>query len=285
MSNLGNPKSASTVKNNRIDSAFATLKVDQHKAFIPYLAAGVPSDASTVRLCLQLEKAGADIIELGFPFSDPMADGPVNQEAANLALAKGVNAKRYFAMVREIRKESQVPLIVFTYLNPLYAYGLNKFVVDAKAAGADGILIVDMPIEEADEFLAQCKQSEMHCIFLVAPTTTPKRLKKIREQSGGFLYYISRTGVTGERDGFPSDFESRLSAVREGSPLPLVVGFGISKVTHVAKACALSDGVAVGSALVKQTLSDQSETQIEKALMDIALPLIQETKKSWINLG
>ena len=173
---------------NRIDSAFARLKQAKKKAFIPYLAAGVPGKAETAELVLELEKLGADIVELGYPFSDPMADGVVNQIAANRALESGVDAEAYFAMVAEIRKRTQIPLIVFSYLNPIFKYGLDAFARRAKAAGMDGILLVDMPVEESLELQATCKREDLSLIFLVAPTTTPDRLAKVLEGGSGFLY-------------------------------------------------------------------------------------------------
>ncbi len=269
------------IANNRIDGAFARLREQGRKAFIPYLACGVPGRTETVELVVALESMGADIVELGFPFSDPMADGPVNQAGADRALALGMDHSAYFEIVRAIRKRSQVPLVAFSYLNPIHKYGLKAFARDARTAGMDGILLVDMPIEESDEFLGGCRESNLHPIFLVAPTTTPKRLERILKESSGFLYYISRTGVTGERTGFQADFERALSWVKANSNLPVVVGFGISEPDHVRTVCAIADGVVVGSAIVRRTLQDIPFPAMLDDVRQYLEPLIAPTRESW----
>jgi tryptophan synthase alpha chain len=266
---------------NRIVSAFARLKQAKRKAFIPYLAAGVPGSDETVDIVLELERLGADIVELGYPFSDPMADGVVNQTAANRALELGVDADAYFAMVAKIRKRSQIPLIVFSYLNPIFKLGLDAFARRAKAAGMDGMLLVDMPVEETLELQAICKREDLSLIFLVAPTTTPERLGKILEGGTGFLYYVSRTGITGEQTGFQQDFAAKVSAIKKGCNLPVVVGFGISTPDHVRTVCGLVDGVVVGSALVRRTLEKKPFADMLKEITALAAPLIAPTKETW----
>lgn len=266
---------------NRIDKAFTNLRTQKKKAFIPYVVAGVPGIEETVELAVALEKLGADIIELGYPFSDPMADGVVNQAAANRALELGVDADIYFSIVEKIRQRSQVPLIAFSYLNPLFKLGFEVFVKRAKNAGMDGILIVDMPVEEAEEMQALCRREDLSLIFLVAPTTTPDRLALVLKAASGFLYYISRTGITGERDSFQTGFESKVSALKAASKLPVVVGFGISKPDQVRTVCQLTDGVVVGSALVRRTLESQPFTTMLKEISDFAAPLIAPTKETW----
>ncbi|MBW8886388.1 MAG: tryptophan synthase subunit alpha [Fibrobacteres bacterium] len=272
---------ASVAKGNRIDAVFARLKEKKQKAFIPYLVAGVPGRKETVEMVLELEKLGADIIEFGYPFSDPMADGVVNQAAANKALELGVDAEAYFGMVADIRAKSQIPLIVFSYLNPIYKYGMEAFAVRAKAAGMDGLLLVDMPVEEADAFRKVCDREGLALIFLAAPTTTPARLAKMLQSGSGFLYYISRTGITGERDTFQQDFEAKLGAIKAGSKLPVVVGFGISTPAHVRTVCRLADGAVVGSALVRRTMEDKPFPAMLADLKAFAAPLISPTKESW----
>jgi tryptophan synthase alpha chain len=267
---------------NRIDSAFARLREQKKKAFIPYLAAGVPGSDETVEIVLGLEKLGADIVELGYPFSDPMADGVVNQTAANRALELGVDADAYFAMVEKIRKRSQIPLIAFGYLNPLFKIGFAAFARRAKAAGMDAILLVDMPVEESEELQAICRREDLSLIFLVAPTTTPERLARVLKAGTGFIYYISRTGITGERDSFQVDFESKVAALKAASDLPVVVGFGISKPDQVRTVCRLTDGVVVGSALVRRTLEKQPFPDMLKDILAFAAPLVAPTKESWI---
>jgi tryptophan synthase alpha chain len=225
-----------------------------------------------------LEKLGADILELGYPFSDPMADGVVNQAAANRALELGVDADAYLGMVAEIRKHSQIPIVVFTYVNPLFRIGFEDFARRAKAAGADGFLLVDVPVEEADEYLKVTRELGMAFIFLAAPTTTPARLERVLKEGSGFLYYISRTGITGERDAFQADFEKKLAAVKAAAKLPVVVGFGISTPAHVRTVCALADGAVVGSALVRRTLEKKPFPELLAEFKAFAAPLIAPTK-------
>lgn len=266
---------------NRLNHTFAKLRTAKQKAFIPYLAAGVPGSKETVEIVLALEKLGADIVELGFPFSDPMADGVVNQAAATYALNHGVDADAYFNMVESIRERSQIPLIAFGYLNPLFKIGFKEFVHRAKKSGMDALLLVDMPVEESEELQAICKEVDMALIFLVAPTTTPERLELVLKAATGFLYYISRTGITGERDSFQSDFEAKVTAIKKATVLPVVVGFGISTPAHVHTVCALTDGVVVGSALVKRTLAQSSFAEMLKEITSFAAPLISPTKEIW----
>lgn len=266
---------------NRITAAFNRLRESKRKAFIPYLAAGVPGAGETVDLVLELEKLGADIIELGYPFSDPMADGVVNQAAYTRALMQGVDADAYFSMVERIRARSQVPLVAFSYLNPLFKLGFEAFARRAKTAGMDGILLVDMPVEESEELQAICRREDLSLIFLVAPTTTPERLDRVLKAGTGFIYYISRTGITGERDSFQADFETKVTALKAASGLPVVVGFGISTPDHVRTVCRLADGVVVGSALVRRTLEKKPFADILADVKALAAPLIAPTKETW----
>jgi tryptophan synthase alpha chain len=264
---------------NRIDAAFARLKAAGQKAFIPYIAAGVPGRTETIELAGLLAARGADVLELGYPFSDPMADGVVNQAAATRALELGVDDEAYFDMVKAIRAQSpELPLVVFSYLNPIYRLGLRAFATRAKAAGADGFLLVDMPVEEADEMLAICRELDLRFIFLAAPTTTPARLKTILEVGSGFLYYISRTGITGEQSKFQEGFAAKLTAIKNASTLPVVVGFGVSTPEQVAEVCALCDGAVVGSALVRRTLENRPWAQVRAELETLAEALIAPTK-------
>lgn len=266
---------------NRIDAAFARLREQKQKAFIPYIAAGVPGKAETVDIALDLEAEGADILELGYPFSDPMADGAVNQLAANRALRNGVNEAAYLDIVRGIRKRSQIPIVVFSYLNPIFRLGMAGFAKRAKEAGVDGFLLVDMPVEESTEFQQVCKELDLRLIFLVAPTTTPARLQRLLREATGFLYYISRTGITGERAGFESGFEEKLRAVKAASKLPVVVGFGISTPDQVRAVCELCDGAVVGSALVRRTLEDKPFPALREDLRQVARGLNAPTKTVW----
>ncbi len=266
---------------NRIDATFARLREKKQKAFIPYIAAGIPGREETVEIALTLERLGADILELGYPFSDPMADGVVNQLAANRALELGVDDAAYLDMVRKIRAKSQMPIIVFSYLNPIYRLGLRAFAGRAKAAGADGILLVDMPAEEAEEMVTICRDYDMRFIFLAAPTTTPERLQRILSMGSGFLYYISRTGITGERDAFQEDFATKLTTIKQAAGMPVVVGFGISTPDQVRTVCSLCDGAVVGSALVRRTLERKPFAEMLADIEALAGPLIAPTKEVW----
>lgn len=277
MSSVTNSKNPSV---NRIDTAFARLKAEGKKAFIPYIAAGVPGADATVDLALLLAGRGADVLELGYPFSDPMADGVVNQAAATRALENGVDDAAYFDMMRRIRAQSDIPMVVFSYLNPIARLGLREFAVKAKEAGADGFLLVDMPVEEADEMLAICKELDLRFIFLAAPTTTPARLAKIMEVGSGFLYYISRTGITGEQASFQQGFEQKLGAIKNASRIPVVVGFGVSTPEQVRAVCDLCDGAVVGSALVRRTLEDKPWDAMRAELDTLATALIAPAKES-----
>jgi tryptophan synthase alpha chain len=266
---------------NRIDAAFARLKERKQKAFIPYLMAGVPGREETVDLAVELERMGADILELGYPFSDPMADGVVNQAAANRALELGVTADAFIGMVEAIRGRSEIPIVVMAYFNPLFRLGFEAFAKRAKTAGVDGFLLVDVPVEESAEYLEICRREGLAMIFLVAPTTTPERLALVLKESSGYLYYISRTGITGERDSFQAGLAEKLARVKAASPLPVVVGFGISNPDHVRTVCGLADGVVVGSALVRRTLEDKPFAGMLADLKAFAAPLIAPTKEQW----
>ena len=266
---------------NRIDAAFARLKEKKQKAFIPYISAGVPGAEETVDLALLLESLGADVLELGYPFSDPMADGLVNQAAANQALESGVDDAAYLGMVRAIRAKSEMPIVVFSYLNPIFRLGMEDFAHRAKEAGVDGFLLVDMPVEESAEFQEVCRKLDLRLIFLAAPTTTPARLQRLLREASGFLYYISRTGITGEQTSFQKDFEEKITAIKAASVLPVMVGFGISTPEQVRAVCGLCDGAVVGSALVRRTLEKKPWPEIRKEIETLAKQLIAPTKETW----
>jgi tryptophan synthase alpha chain len=267
---------------NRIDETFIRLKEKKQKAFIPYIVAGVPGVEETVTLALELEKMGADVLELGYPFSDPIADGVINQTAANRALELGVTDAVFLSIVTKIRAKSQMPIVVFSYVNPLFRLGFEDFARKAKAAGADGFLLVDVPVEESQDYQRVTRALDQSLIFLAAPTTTPARLERVLRESSGFLYYVSRTGITGERDSFQQDFESKVAKIKAASRLPVVVGFGISTPEHVRTVCRLADGVAVGSALVRRTLEKKPFAEMLKDFKAFAAPLAAPTKETWI---
>src|SRR5882762_2952389 len=209
---------------NRIDNCFARLRSEKRKGFIPYICAGDPGLEKTVDLAVALEKAGADLVELGLPFSDPLADGIVNQLAAQRALAAGTTVRGVFDCVREIRRQSQVPIVLYSYLNPIFQFGADKFHSEAESSGVDGLLILDLPPEEDVDL----SSGNVVHIRLIAPTTPTDRMKKIAKSAEGFLYYVSREGVTGARDSVSTSLPEKIAELRKISDLPIAVGFGIS---------------------------------------------------------
>ncbi|HEY1947148.1 MAG TPA: tryptophan synthase subunit alpha [Bryobacteraceae bacterium] len=235
----------------RISHLFSRCKAEKRKAFIAYLTAGDPSPAQTASLVLALERGGADLIELGVPFSDPIADGPVIQRASERALRAGTTLTGILEMVREIRRHSEIPLLLFSYLNPLLRYGFDRLARDASAAGIDGVLLTDLSIEEAADPVARLREHSLDTVFLGAPTSSERRLKLIAEHSSGFIYLVSRTGVTGERDSLSAAAAPLTQRMRQLTPLPLAVGFGVSTPAQVAEVAGIADAVVVGSAIVK----------------------------------
>jgi tryptophan synthase alpha chain len=235
----------------RIETKFDELRKAKRKAFIPYVTAGDPNLKTTVDLILALDKAGADVIEVGVPFSDPIADGPVIQRATERALASGTSLRDVLHMGAEVRKKSQVPLLIMSYYNPLLHYGLEKLAHDAAAAGFDGILASDLTVEESGPYVETMKKAGLNTVFLVAPTSSPERIRKIAAMSTGFLYAVSRTGVTGERQELAADLRDFLKTLRTHTSVPIAVGFGISQPEQVKAVWQEADGAVVGSALVR----------------------------------
>jgi tryptophan synthase alpha chain len=235
-----------------IERAFARCRAEKRAAFIPYLTAGDPDLAATERLAVALAEAGADILELGVPFSDPIADGPVNQAAAVRALASGTTLEGILGLCARLRAPLGIPVVLFTYFNPVHSYGVDRFARDAAASGVDGVLCVDLPPEEAEcDLLPALRQSGIDLIFLLAPTSTPERVKAAARAASGFVYYVARTGVTGQRETLPKELAAETKALRKRLRLPLAVGFGISTPEQVRAVAKLADGVVVGSALVR----------------------------------
>jgi len=239
----------------RIEKRFQELKSEKRGAFIPYLTAGDPSAEITLNLVLALEKAGADIIELGVPFSDPIADGPVIQRATERALAEHMTLRKVLELVRKIRSQSEIPLLLMSYYNPMLRYGLAQLAQDAAQSGLDGVLATDLTIEESDEFRRIMAAENLNTVFLAAPTSSPERLKKIAETSSGFIYAVSRTGVTGETQELAMDLQGFLQSLRRYSDTPIAVGFGISQPEHVRSVWKAAEGAVVGSAIVR-TIED-----------------------------
>lgn len=235
----------------RIGARFDELRARGESAFVGFVTAGDPSLERTVEIALELERAGVDVLELGVPFSDPLADGPVIQRASERALRAGTTLSGVLQAVRRIRERSELPIVLFSYLNPLLRHGLSPLARDAQAAGVDGVLVTDLPPEEAGEWLAAARAAGLDTVFLAAPTSPDERLRGIAGASRGFVYAISRTGVTGERDALSSDAAPLVARLKALSPEPVALGFGISTPEQVRAAAAIADGVVVGSALVR----------------------------------
>jgi tryptophan synthase alpha chain len=236
----------------RISKSFAVLRESGELGIVAYITAGDPSLDATHQFVLALAEAGADVIELGIPFSDPLADGPTIQRASERALKSGTTLAQVIDLVREIRKSSEVPIVLFSYYNPVLQMGLEKFASTAASAGADGVLITDLTPEESDDYRRILAAHHLDTIFLGAPTSTDERLAKIAAVSTGFLYLISRTGVTGAKDALPDDLPALLRRARKVTQLPIAVGFGISLPGHVSVLGGLADAAVVGSALVSE---------------------------------
>ena len=236
---------------NRIDAMFAAKRAAGRRAMIFYLTAGHPSLAATEEAIGALVEAGADLIELGIPFSDPIADGPTIQKSSKAALDGGVKVEDAIELARRARARSETPLIFFSAFNPILHFGLKRFADAAAEVGADGMLVPDLPPEEAGELEALCRARDLKLVFLAAPTTTEARARLIAGHSSGFIYYISLRGVTGARQSLPPDLKEKLEVLRRASDLPLAVGFGIARPEHARLVGAVADGVVVGSALVE----------------------------------
>lgn len=237
---------------SRITAKFKELESEGRKAFIPYLTAGDPDLETTAALIVELERSGADIIELGVPFSDPMADGPVIQRASERALKRNVSARDCLNLVRRVREQSEIPIMLFSYLNPLLALGQDSIADELVSAGIDGVLGTDLVPEEAAEFVEPIRAAGIDTIFLVAPTSTDERIKRVCEASSGFVYAVSRAGVTGVRQSMSDTANRLVERVRRFTALPIAVGFGISTPEHVAEVWRHADGAVVGSRIVAE---------------------------------
>ena len=228
------------------------IRFDHKPGLVVYITAGDPSLDATRSIAIEAIDAGADVIELGVPFSDPLADGPIIQRASERALARGVKLSDVLEVARDIRAaRPQAGLILFTYLNPILRYGLARFADDAKAAGADGVLVTDMIVEEAAEYLAEMDRTGLAPVFLAAPTSSDERLEAIASHSRGFVYAISRTGITGKQQSMTADASALAARIRRWSKLPVAVGFGISNADHVAQVAEFADAAVIGSAIVE----------------------------------
>jgi len=259
---------------SRIAETFADLKREGRRGFIPFITAGDPDLETSLELIFELERAGAMVIELGVPFSDPMADGPVIQRASERALRSDFGLTEIFQTVAEARKQTRVPIVLFSYFNPLLQFGIEKLAREAKAAGVDGILVTDLAPEEAGEFSATLRAHDIDMIFLVAPTSTDERLQMVAERASGFIYAVSRTGVTGAQAEMSGESEKLVSRVRQFSDLPVAVGFGISKADQVAEVWRYADAAVVGSAIVAEIEKAQSAADAVSMVGRLARELV-----------
>lgn len=238
---------------NRVDKKFQELRRSGKKAFIAFLTAGYPDLQATQELVLAFEKTGVDIIELGVPFSDPIADGPVIQAASFESLKRGATLKKALALVKRLRLKTQVPLAAMTYLNPVLSYGLSRFVKDAVRCGLDAVIIPDLPVEEESAFVREANQAGLRVVSFIAPTTSWKRARMIAQKAKGFIYFVSLTGVTGAKKELPQGLELQLRQVKKiAKKIPVCAGFGVSTPSQVRQVSAWCDGVIVGSAIVKK---------------------------------
>lgn len=266
------------MSSNRIDQCFANLKSEGKAAFIAYVCAGDPNLEKSLEILSALEKAGADIIELGVPFSDPMADGIVNQMAAHRALEAGASLPGVLELVRSFREASEVPIVLFTYLNPVYTYGFDRFQQDAAAAGVDGVLLLDLPPDETRNNDELTETHDIKHIRLIAPTTPEERIPHLAGSSEGFIYYVSREGVTGAQASLSEGIADNVARIKEHTEVPVAVGFGISTPEQAAAVAEAADGVVVGSAIVRIVESNADSPDVADRVGAFVKPLVDGAK-------
>jgi tryptophan synthase alpha chain len=265
---------------SRIAQAFQRTKQQNRAAFVAYLCAGDPDFDTSLAACRALLENGVDVLELGVPFSDPLADGLTNQLAAQRALASGMTAARVFELVRRIREFSEVPIVFYTYYNLVFSNGIDAYVGAAKKAGVDGLLTLDLPPEESEEVAGACKAHGVDTVFIIAPTTPAERVAKIAASTTGFIYYVSREGVTGVRDQLAANIPEAVALIKRHTGLPVSVGFGISTQKQVAEVAAVADGVVVGSVLVNCIRENLGSTaKITARLAAVAKELTAGTQR------
>jgi tryptophan synthase alpha chain len=266
---------------NRIDTKFRALRTTGRKGFVAYICAGDPNLRATAQLARAFERVGVDVLELGVPFSDPLADGVVNQLASERALRAGTTLRGVLKTVASLRRGGlQVPIVFYVYYNVLHHYGLKKFVRDAAAAGVDGALALDLPPEEADAYERLMKQAGLHPIYLVAPTTPTERIHKIARHASGFIYYVSREGVTGMQKSMAPAVTAHIATIRKHSKLPVAIGFGISNPTQARAAARAADAVVVGSAIVNQIAKHGKHRQMAPTVARFVGAMVRGVKRA-----
>lgn len=261
----------------RVEKKWQELRAEGKKAFIPYIMGGDPDLETTAAVLDAAADAGSDIIELGIPFSDPVGDGPVIQEAGQRALAAGVHLRDLFDLVKSFRRKHDTPLVFMTYFNPIFRFGTEAFVEASRQAGVDGFIVPDLPPEEAGELKAACDRAGLHLVYLVAPTCGEARMKTVADHASGFLYYVSRTGVTGMQKALATDLQEKLEALRRLTDLPVVVGFGVSNREQAETIAPMADGVVIGSAIVK--LVAESPEGAADRVREFVTPIIESLHK------
>jgi tryptophan synthase alpha chain len=264
---------------NRIVERFTRLSHESKKGFIAYLGAGDPNLEATRQLALGLDKLGVDVLELGVPFSDPLADGVVNQLAAQRGLESGTTPAKVLETVAAIRSESQIPVVLYIYFNLIHRHGLERFIKDAASAGVDGLLVLDLPPEESGNYEALMRQAGLCNIYLVAPTTPEDRVEQIVKRGAGFIYYVSREGVTGMQVKIADTITERVAKIRAHTALPIAVGFGISTPDQARRVAASAEAVVVGSAIVDQIARHGKEPDLIERVNSYIKPLLEAVKK------
>lgn len=264
---------------NRIDERFRRLRDSGERALMPYITAGDPDLQTTRSLILEFERRGADLIEIGVPFSDPLADGATIQRASQRALQGGTTLAGIIGMVKDLRVKCRLPLLLMSYVNPIFHFGYSRFAKEAAAAGVDGLIVPDLPPEEAPELIEAATAHNLHTIFLIAPTSRRERIRTIAAASKGFIYYVSLRGVTGARSSLSEDLESSLQMIRSETDLPLAVGFGVSTPEQVQMVAAVADGVIVGSAIVSLLEQTAGQTDQLQRAGDFVASLKAATRK------
>lgn len=264
---------------NRIEARFNSLRAAGKKGFVVYIGAGDPNLDRTRELAIAFDREGIDVVELGVPFSDPLADGLVNQLAAQRGLESGTTPKKVLSTVAAIRKESQVPIVLYIYFNLMHRVGLANFIRDAAAAGVDGLLTLDLPPEESENYEALMKAAGLAVIYLVAPTTPEDRIELIVKRASGFIYYVSREGVTGMQEKIASNIHQMTALIRTHTPLPIAVGFGISNPEQARAVASHAEAIVVGSAVVNQIAKFGREPDLVQRVSEFVRPMVAAVKE------